>query len=258
MLSSKTVEHSPSPYHQIAVVYCRNVQGDLLAVTGPCKTAFEESWASPSHPLKQFVLSSPATPSTIGIYRAPEFKHIQREPTLDSTGEKSCTNVYEYRPPNEDQIRGIVAQRCGTGAEKSFFRWFIKLVLTSSHLDLCAVRGVFNHHSRSLAQEITELFSKKLRNAAPGDMWNVGGGKEYFEDRVLFYTSRNAAIRMVLPAFPCKSTSPDKVLGDSPDKGEELALRSIYNFIQETKTIYPPGVEFSIVSDGHVFSDCGK
>lgn len=252
------VKSSPSPYHQIIAIYCRNAQGDLLAVAGPCKIAFQEYWVSPKNSLKPFILNGPTVISTATVFPAPEFNHIQREAESVSTGKTVLTSVYEYKSPSESQIRGVMAEECIVGSEKEFYWWFIKLILTGSRLDLCEVQSTYNCHAISLAHRITEVFSKQLRNIAHGDMWHIGCGKEAFETSIMFYTSRNVPIRMVLPAFPCKSTSPDKVLGTSPDKGEELSLRRIHMFIQETKKIYPPGVEFSIVSDGHVFSDCSK
>lgn len=252
------VKLSRSPYHQIIAIYCRNAEGDLLAVAGPCKIAFQEYWVSLENSLKSFILNSPAAVSTAAVFPAPAFSHIQREAESVSTGKTVLTSVYEYKSPSESQIRGVMAEESVVESEKEFYWWFIKLILTGSRLDLCEVQGTYNCHAISLARRVTEVFSKQLRNIAHGDMWHIGCGKEAFEAGIMFYTSRNMTIRMVLPAFPCKSTSPDKVLGPAPDKGEELSLRRIHMFIQETKKIYPPGVEFSIVSDGHVFSDCSK
>lgn len=208
--------------------------------------------------LKSFVLNSPAVVSTSTVFPAPKFRHVQREAESASTGETVLTNVYEYKSPSETHIRGVMTEESVVGSEKAFFWWFINSVLTNSRLDLCEAQGVYNRRAISLARHITEVFSKLLRNVAHGDMWHIGRGKEAFETGIVFYTSRNATIRMVLPAFPCKSTSLDKVIGTAPDKGEELSLRSIHMFVQETKKIYPPGIEFSIVSDGHVFSDCSE
>jgi pyoverdine/dityrosine biosynthesis protein Dit1 len=71
-----------------------------------------------------------------------------------------------------------------------------------------------------------------------------------------FYTFQQFTIEMILPAFPCKSSSLDKVAGPCPDKGEEMALRTMYAFIKDIEAIYSPGARMLIVSDGHVFSDC--
>ena len=68
--------------------------------------------------------------------------------------------------------------------------------------------------------------------------------------------SRNLRLELCLPAFPCKSSNLRKVLGVVPDKGEELALRRLHEFVRLVKEIYDPGARVLIVSDGHVFSDC--
>lgn len=251
-----------SPLNQIAAIYCRNTKGELLSVTGRSSRSFHESWVSPGRQLQSFVLNSLATVYTADVFPSPGFKHIRQEGVFFADSATSdltvSTNIYEYKSPGESQIRGVVALQTGTGNDRIFFPWFVKLVLTTAKLDLCPTPGIYNRYTFSLARRVTGIFSECLRNIAHGDLWDVGGGKDSFEIGVLFYTSRNAAIRMVLPAFPCKSTCMDKVSGTVPDKGEELALRGIKDFIDETKKAYPPGVEFLIISDGHVFSDCSK
>ncbi|OJJ46527.1 hypothetical protein ASPZODRAFT_40116, partial [Penicilliopsis zonata CBS 506.65] len=81
-------------------------------------------------------------------------------------------------------------------------------------------------------------------------------GREYLLARVLFFTSRNLPLEMCLPAFPCKSSNPEKVTGTMPDRGEELALRRLHQVLRQIKEVYPPGAFICIISDGHVFSDC--
>jgi len=59
-----------------------------------------------------------------------------------------------------------------------------------------------------------------------------------------------------LPAFPFKSANyENKTLSALPDKGEELALKNIYEFCEKINSIYKYGVQFIIVSDGRVFAD---
>jgi pyoverdine/dityrosine biosynthesis protein Dit1 len=59
----------------------------------------------------------------------------------------------------------------------------------------------------------------------------------------------------LLPAFPAKSPSPQKVLGHLPDMAEELALRFLDQVCDEIKELYSPGARITICSDGRVFSD---
>jgi pyoverdine/dityrosine biosynthesis protein Dit1 len=66
---------------------------------------------------------------------------------------------------------------------------------------------------------------------------------------------RNEPIHLLLPAFPAKSPSPDKVLGTLPDKAEEIALLHLQAVCDEVRDIYEPGARLTICSDGRVFSD---
>lgn len=60
----------------------------------------------------------------------------------------------------------------------------------------------------------------------------------------------------MVPAFPFKSPNHlKKTLGPLPDLGEEIALKTIHDFIQAIGDIYPPGAKLSLVSDGRVFCD---
>jgi pyoverdine/dityrosine biosynthesis protein Dit1/AcrR family transcriptional regulator len=73
--------------------------------------------------------------------------------------------------------------------------------------------------------------------------------------KIQSFIANGAPVHFVLPAFPAKSPSPQKVLGTLPDLGETIALTSLQALCDEIKTIYPPGAKITICSDGHVFSD---
>ncbi|KAF2019990.1 Clavaminate synthase-like protein, partial [Aaosphaeria arxii CBS 175.79] len=63
-------------------------------------------------------------------------------------------------------------------------------------------------------------------------------------------------VPMVMPAFPFKSpNAKDKVLGISPDKGEDVALAHLNGLCAAIKDIYEPGAILTIVSDGLVYND---
>jgi pyoverdine/dityrosine biosynthesis protein Dit1/AcrR family transcriptional regulator len=62
-------------------------------------------------------------------------------------------------------------------------------------------------------------------------------------------------IHFLLPAFPAKSPSPEKVLGRLPDMAEELALKHLEKVCGEIADLYSPGARITICSDGRVFSD---
>lgn len=158
--------------------------------------------------------------------------------------------VSEYTKQNEDQIRGCITT---IEDENEFNDWFIFHILDQSRLGLSDVPAkVCETRYHEL---FADFFEKTLKNTIVDDQWE-SGGRDYFIERVRYFTDRNLKIECVLPAFPCKSSNYNKVGGKVPDKGEELALRRIIKATQDATKIYPPGMKVWIVSDGHVFSDC--
>ncbi|CCN47814.1 putative Pyoverdine biosynthesis protein PvcA [Vibrio nigripulchritudo MADA3029] len=69
------------------------------------------------------------------------------------------------------------------------------------------------------------------------------------------YVANDGQIKLLLPAFPCKTNNLDKVLGHKPDMGEYLVLRKFVKAIRDIQAVYKPGVTFYIFSDYHTFSD---
>ena len=59
-------------------------------------------------------------------------------------------------------------------------------------------------------------------------------------DRILNYIQLNQTIEMVLPAFPAKSSNPEKTMGNLPDMGEVLALKFLQTLCEKIKSIYAP------------------
>ncbi|EGV66439.1 hypothetical protein CANTEDRAFT_100455 [Yamadazyma tenuis ATCC 10573] len=135
--------------------------------------------------------------------------------------------------------------------DDAFNKWAINLLLSTSKI--MYPPSEFSH--QIYTDIIVELFETMLKNTAAKDKWEEEG-ESYFKTKVDFYTSKGLKIEAVLPAFPCKSSNPDKVSGYMPDKGEEMALRTLCDFASAVKKVYPPGILIWIVSDGHVFSDC--
>lgn len=142
----------------------------------------------------------------------------------------------------------------------SFDLWFILTILDNSTLafeneELSAQLSRIDLDDNSdMATKITEIFETTVKNSARVDRWSEG--RDSFIKNVNFFTSRNVQVEAVLPAFPCKSLNTEKVSSPTPDKGEELAILRIIEFVSLVNEIYSPGMKFFIVSDGHVFSDC--
>lgn len=107
-----------------------------------------------------------------------------------------------------------------------------------------------------VAEDIATLFKRELLlSTTSRDGW-IDTGRRLFVHRAAYWIQRASAIKMALPAFPCKTTNKDKAAVSVPDGGEFEALAHLLGFCQKVGEVYEPGCELSIVSDGHVFSDC--
>jgi pyoverdine/dityrosine biosynthesis protein Dit1 len=62
-------------------------------------------------------------------------------------------------------------------------------------------------------------------------------------------------MQLMLVGFPCKSPSPDKVLGDLPDMAEIISLGHINSWAQRIGSFYEPGAEIIIGADGRALAD---
>ncbi|KAI0163832.1 Pyoverdine/dityrosine biosynthesis protein-domain-containing protein [Xylariaceae sp. FL1272] len=107
----------------------------------------------------------------------------------------------------------------------------------------------------SVAEHITRLFERMLRNVACQDEWHITGRAHFFR-LVLDFVSRNEACQMVLPAFPCKSPNRIKVANSDPDMAEQIALETLRDFVRAVRKIYNPGATICIIHDGHLLSSC--
>lgn len=132
--------------------------------------------------------------------------------------------------------------------------------------DLCAyliLRGIqptnniaiASSQSEEVACTITSIFEDHLLFDAYGRKgWSTGCAT--FKEHVNFYTSRGLPVEFALPAFPCKTTNPEKAASTLPDGAEYEALANLQAFCDKIQQVYSPGCYINIVSDGHVFSDC--
>ncbi|SGZ58190.1 CIC11C00000002250 [Sungouiella intermedia] len=141
----------------------------------------------------------------------------------------------------------------------TFDLWFMATILQNGSIgfteaDLSDSLSTLTLKSDNISEKIAQIFESTIKHCARIDKWSEG--RPEFIQNIEFFTSRRLTIEAVLPAFPCKSSNISKVAGTTPDKGEELAIKSIITFVQLVSRIYQPGMKFYIVSDGHVFSDC--
>lgn len=157
--------------------------------------------------------------------------------------------AFEAKSTNKYTV-GVI---CDKFNPTKFESWFIKTVLLNGML--CFKLDQRSFDVNFYTDAITDLFASTLKYSAADDKWATIG-IERFKSDVRFFVSRGLPVEAVLPAFPCKSSNRRKVRSALPDKGEEIALQTIIDFVTSVNDVYPPGLLFYIVSDGHVFSDC--
>ncbi|KAJ0356639.1 hypothetical protein COL154_010935 [Colletotrichum chrysophilum] len=74
-------------------------------------------------------------------------------------------------------------------------------------------------------------------------------------NRLQEFDEAGEPISLLLPAFPWKNPNTDKVLGPSPDLGEELGLARLNHLCKEVGKIYLRGARLILVADGPVYND---
>lgn len=79
--------------------------------------------------------------------------------------------------------------------------------------------------------------------------------KAVFFEKLASFIDNNKKLEFILPAFPAKSPNPEKTAGYLPDLGEKLSLNFINTLCEKISTIYKPGADIIICSDGRVFND---
>ena len=260
-----------SIFHEVQALYRRNTEGKLLYVAGHQAEEISVAWPS----ILRLIQSGPNKKYNIASGQTVEILESEIENFRDSDGynpglrmptSSDCNahvlRVQELICPTLDLITGIlsVSPRNDSDEAKWDLRnWFGLLITSETRLT-----SVFQPSDAQLdegqrfARDISDIFDSTLRNVGTDDQWISGGGRAYFENRVLHYTSRNIKIEFCLPAFPCKSSNPEKTAGADPDLGEEIALQRLAGFVDEVGRIYRPGAKIWVVSDGHVFADCSE
>lgn len=94
------------------------------------------------------------------------------------------------------------------------------------------------------------LYETLLLNRKPSTY-----GATLLKQQVSKSVTDNEPLRFLLPAFPSKSSSPEKCLSNKLDMTEWAAVKKIVSTIRQIEERYAPGVEFIIFSDFHTFSN---
>ena len=99
--------------------------------------------------------------------------------------------------------------------------------------------------------DIIESYGQNEPNPS-GEIWP---GRAKFEPDMRKQIDAGETVKISMPAFPWKSVNKvEKVLGATPDLGEELALARLNAMCADIKEIYEPGATVTLTSDGLVYS----
>jgi len=109
---------------------------------------------------------------------------------------------------------------------------------------------------KKTVQEILSIFELFRMAPIPTIDRYEQEGKALFADKVEGFVNKNEPIMFFMLGYPFKSLNKrDKVLGTLPDLTEEVSLKNFARFNDAIKTVYTPGVQIHIASDGYVFND---
>ncbi|KAL0943934.1 pyoverdine dityrosine biosynthesis protein [Colletotrichum truncatum] len=232
-----------SIFHRFQAAFVHNGQGELLYCSGPQKSRVQENWGLITQRLPSQTQSSTST----------QFG------STDLDGSLEGLRLYEMRNLKFNNTSGIILDSSAQQSTLStqFEAFFAQLLLSQADFAIRDSELMKAAPSSPLAvtEQIVNLFDSFLRYQGKDDQWEACG-RAYFTDRVQHFTAQQAPIELCLPAFPCKSSNTNKVLGKAPDRGEQLALERLHSFVEQVEEIYKPGAKLWIISDGHVFSDC--
>lgn len=109
--------------------------------------------------------------------------------------------------------------------------------------------------SELVVEEILNVFEKFRLDPSPIDRYDEIGRDVLFE-RIKLFVQKNQPIKFSMLGYPFKSRNTrDKVFGSLPDLGELKSLENFSFLNERIKQVYTPGVQYSIISDGYIFSD---
>ncbi|OGM47512.1 putative spore wall maturation protein DIT1 [Aspergillus bombycis] len=235
----------PSIHERALGVYVRTPDGGLIRCVGLHSQWIQYTWS--------------AIRSTV-IATRPSLDHCLKVclPGNDDDFGLQEVDIYERQRANTESIVGFMLKPALPGwtiGTMSIDQLFAELILDRIDITATTLPAVTEPSVDLTIEQIVNLFDKELRYCVQNDQWEAQG-RSYFAEKVRFFVRHSSTLQLCLPAFPCKSSNLDKVIGVLPDRGEEIALRRLHAFAHQVEQIYPPGAKILIISDGHVFSDC--
>ncbi|MFK8257950.1 L-tyrosine/L-tryptophan isonitrile synthase family protein [Erwinia sp. AnSW2-5] len=112
-------------------------------------------------------------------------------------------------------------------------------------------------NSHYVAEKIINILFNERRMVQGESDLKIPREREYGPhlQTLLKRINENKKINMILPAFPGKSPNKKKTLGVLPDLAEKTAMKNLSDLCIKIKSIYEPGAQIIICSDGYCFSD---
>ncbi|KAL4967477.1 isocyanide synthase family protein [Aspergillus stella-maris] len=244
-----------SIYHHVLGIYQRDRAGSLSVAEGRYAEQIRSRWSDVFKGLS----TSESSEKKLSSGKVITTTQVSILYTLDKAQPEQYHTllIHELHEPGTNTVRGLLTTEPSADVQSDFFHWGTAyLLLNARFLTTCTSSETINKDALKLSERIANLFEETLKNTSQDDKWITGGGREFFINKVYTFVKDGKPIELCLPAFPCKSSNPNKVAGVSPDAAEYLALGHLHSFVQQVSMIYRPGATLWIISDGHVFSDC--
>lgn len=166
--------------------------------------------------------------------------HGLRPQTLTITGAGGTELLDQYEP--ED---GVTVLLLNTPAAERFRYLY----------GIGVVHGNVIFPKTLVIEEVLKIFEDFRLPPTVIDQYNEIGRVKLAE-RIKSFVYQNLPIKFSMLGYPFKSKNTrDKVIGMLPDLGEEKSLDNFGYLAERIKQVYLPGAEFSIISDGYIFSD---
>ncbi|KAL4912122.1 Pyoverdine/dityrosine biosynthesis protein-domain-containing protein [Aspergillus aurantiobrunneus] len=247
-----SINYGASVYHHVVGIYQRDQTGELLVAEGKHAEQIRSRWSEISS-ISRADAETTQLPSgkTITTTQSTLLFSLPK----DQPEQPHALQIHELQEPGSCTVGGLITSIPSPNLQSDFFNWAKTfLLLQSRFLTTGTSSDATNPEALALAERITTLFEETLKNTSQDDQW-LPNGRTLFINKAYSFIKDGKRIELCLPAFPCKSSNPQKVAGISPDAAEYLALGHLHNFVAQVSRIYAPGATLWIISDGHVFSD---
>jgi len=123
---------------------------------------------------------------------------------------------------------------------------------TASSL-LCSSLLACKAGAGDLTGDIFQLLNDKTIRRGDGILFTEV--KERYLRQIDFFVRQNLPIELVFLGFPFKCHNPIETMRRTPDLGELAFLLRLLDINMTLKQIYPPGVNFTVLTEGKVYKD---